>query len=323
VQLPLQHENSWNYLAEWVMKNHLDQIKWIVVIPRVYLFKKKKNGENYNFEKYLAEIFDPLFDATNSSTEQNEKLRKFLLSVSAISISEEKNEVVPIASTFVGDASKFNQDHEPSFGYYTFHFYANLYTFNIFRASKKLNTIIFRPHCRATADRDFHRLSLIFAYYLTDVVDGGYLLLKIPVLNFLYYLSEIGLVCGLSVEGLDVQQNPFFFYYKLGMKIALSSGLYSLFHFTREPLKEDFSIATKLWPLGKCECLEIMRNSILSSGLSHTEKSTLLGKNYYLSSSNANDFSKTGLPNTRFLFRSESVQQQINLLKLNVESHST
>lgn len=55
-----------------------------------------------------------------------------------------------------------------------------------------------------------------------------------------------------------------------------------MFHFTREPLMEEYSVAAQVWHLSNADLCEIARNSVLQSGWEHLFKQHWLGKTYWL-----------------------------------------
>ena len=55
-----------------------------------------------------------------------------------------------------------------------------------------------------------------------------------------------------------------------GLKVSLSTDDPLQFHFTKEPLMEEYSIATQVWKMSSCDMCELARYSVLTSGFSHT-----------------------------------------------------
>ena len=58
-------------------------------------------------------------------------------------------------------------------------------------------------------------------------------------------------------------------YLARGLHVSLSTDDPLQFHFTKEPLMEEYSIATQVWKLSSCDMCELARNSVLTSGFSH------------------------------------------------------
>ena len=42
---------------------------------------------------------------------------------------------------------KYNRDNNPHYSYWIYYIYANLYSLNLLRKKRNLNTFTFRPHC--------------------------------------------------------------------------------------------------------------------------------------------------------------------------------
>ncbi|NWQ84905.1 AMPD2 deaminase, partial [Columbina picui] len=93
-----------------------------------------------------------------------------------------------------------------------------------------------------------------------------------PVLQYLYYLAQIGIAMSpLSNNSLflSYHRNPLPEYLSRGLMVSLSTDDPLQFHFTKEPLMEEYSIATQVWKLSSCDMCELARNSVLMSGFSH------------------------------------------------------
>jgi AMP deaminase len=64
--------------------------------------------------------------------------------------------------------------------------------------------------------------------------------------------------------------------------VSLSTDDPLQFHYTKEPLIEEYSIAAQVWKFSTCDQCEIARNSVLQSGFEHCVKLQWLGKNYWM-----------------------------------------
>lgn len=98
-----------------------------------------------------------------------------------------------------------------------------------------------------------------------------------------YYLKQIGIAMSpLSNNSLflDYQHSPFPKFFERGLNVSLSTDDPMQFHFTREPLMEEYSIAAQMWKLNTCDLCEIARNSCLQSGFEHVTKAYWLGDHY-------------------------------------------
>lgn len=68
---------------------------------------------------------------------------------------------------------------------------------------------------------------------------------------------------------LNYHRNPLPEYLARGLLISLSSDDPLQFHFTKEPLMEEYSIATQVWKLSPTDMCELARNSVIMSGFDH------------------------------------------------------
>ena len=126
--------------------------------------------------------------------------------------------------------------------YYTF---ANLCVLNKLRASRGLRTFQFRPHCGEAGDIDH----LVSAYLVAHQINHGILLRKNPSIQFLYYLSQVGIAMSPLSNNklfLDFQKNPFPKYFSQGMNVSLSTDDPLMLHYTKDALVEEYSVATQV-----------------------------------------------------------------------------
>ena len=68
---------------------------------------------------------------------------------------------------------------------------------------------------------------------------------------------------------LNYPRSPFPDYLSRGLNVSLSTDDPLQFHFTKEPLMEEYSIAAQVWKLSSCDMCELARNSVITSGFSH------------------------------------------------------
>ncbi|XP_022775984.1 AMP deaminase-like isoform X5 [Durio zibethinus] len=178
------------------------------------------------------------------------------------------------------------------------------------RESKGLPTIKLRPHCGEAGDIDH----LAAAFLLCNNISHGVNLRKSPVLQYLYYLAQIGLAMSpLSNNSLflDYHRNPFPAFFQRGLNVSLSSDDPLQIHLTKEPLVEEYSVAAQVWKLSACDLCEIARNSVYQSGFSHMAKLHWLGNKYFLRGPEGNDIQKTNVPNMRISFRHETWKDEM------------
>lgn len=97
-------------------------------------------------------------------------------------------------------------------------------------------------------------------------------LLQSPVLQYLFYLSQIGIAMSpLSNNSLflNYHRNPLNEFHARGLIVSLSTDDPLQFHFTKEPLMEEYSIAAQVWKLSSVDMCELARNSVTMSGFPH------------------------------------------------------
>ncbi|RNC57040.1 AMP deaminase, partial [Trypanosoma cruzi] len=99
-----------------------------------------------------------------------------------------------------------------------------------------------------------------------------------------------------------------------GLNVSLATNEPLYFHFTREPLIEEYSIAAKLWQFEFNDLSEIARNSVTQSGFPPAWKENALGKLYYLNSALGNDVRKSRVSDIRVAYRYEAYQSELNFL---------
>jgi AMP deaminase len=81
---------------------------------------------------------------------------------------------------------------------------------------------------------------------------------------------------------LDYSRNPFPVFFGRGLNVSLSTDDPLQFHYTKEPLIEEYSIAAQVWKLTTTDICEIAQNSVLHSGFPAHLKREWLGPSYFL-----------------------------------------
>lgn len=108
-----------------------------------------------------------------------------------------------------------------------------------------LDLFTFRPHSGEAGDPEH----LIYAFLVAKGINHGILLRKVPVLQYLFYVAQIGIAMSpLSNNALflNFDRNPFPEYFKRGLNVSLSTDDPLQFHYTREPLIEEYSVAAQV-----------------------------------------------------------------------------
>nr|CAH7759001.1 unnamed protein product [Callosobruchus chinensis] len=305
--------DEWDKLAKWAIESNVysDNVRWLVQIPRLFdIFKLNKVLNN--FQEVIDNIFLPLFEVTAKPSSHPE-LHKFLQYVIGFdSVDDEsKPEKNPLFDKDTPIPEQWNDTENPNYAYYQYYMYANVSVLNHFRNEKGLHPFVLRPHCGEAGPVQH----LVCGYMLSENISHGLLLRKVPVLQYLYYLAQIGIAMSpLSNNSLflNYHRNPLPEYLARGLVVSLSTDDPLQFHFTKEPLMEEYSIAAQVWKLSSCDMCELARNSVLMSGFPHKTKQYWLGPNYTKEGVAGNDIARTNVPDIRVAFRYETLIDELS-----------
>ncbi|XP_017063720.1 AMP deaminase 2 isoform X1 [Drosophila eugracilis] len=310
--------DEWIKLARWAIDNDVysSNIRWLIQIPRLFdIFKSNKMMKS--FQEILNNIFLPLFEAT-ARPSQHPELHRFLQYVIGFdSVDDESKPENPLFDNDVPRPEEWTYEENPPYAYYIYYMYANMTVLNKFRQSRDMNTFVLRPHCGEAGPVQH----LVCGFLMAENISHGLLLRKVPVLQYLYYLTQIGIAMSpLSNNSLflNYHRNPLPEYLARGLIISLSTDDPLQFHFTKEPLMEEYSIAAQVWKLSSCDMCELARNSVMMSGFPHTIKQQWLGPVYYEDGIMGNDITRTNVPEIRVAYRYETLLDELsNIFKVN------
>ncbi|KAI3447797.1 hypothetical protein Pfo_004462 [Paulownia fortunei] len=311
--------SEWDQLASWIVNNDLysENVVWLIQLPRLYNVYKEM-GIVTSFQNILDNIFLPLFEVT-VDPDSHPQLHVFLKQVVGLDLVDDESKPERRPTKHMPTPAQWTNIFNPAFSYYAYYCYANLYTLNKLRESKGMTTIKFRPHSGEAGDIDHLAATFLMAHNIAHGIN----LRKSPVLQYLYYLAQIGLAMSpLSNNSLflDYHRNPFPMFFLRGLNVSLSTDDPLQIHLTKEPLVEEYSIAASVWKLSSCDLCEIARNSVYQSGFSHALKSHWIGKEYFKHGPDGNDIHKTNVPHIRLEFRDmiwREEMQQVYLGKAN------
>lgn len=306
--------DEWDRLATWCVKNTMysANVGWMVQIPRLYDVYHA-NGIIKNFQEFLNNLFSPLFEATINPSSHPDLFRFMHHLTGFDSVDDETKPEKPIMTSDMPHPEDWNNKDNPPYVYYLFYMYANILTLNQLRRARGLNTFQFRPHC-GEAGAVTH---LVTAYMVAENISHGLLLRKSPVLQYLFYLCQIGIAMSpLSNNSLFINynRNPMLEYFERGLCVSLSTDDPMQFHFTKEPLMEEYSIAAQVWKLSSVDMCELARNSVLMSGFSHEVKMYWLGPDYQEPGVAGNDIRRTNVPAIRIAYRYEALCEELRLM---------
>ena len=311
-----RHRDEWDRLARWALRHQVysDNNRWMIQMPRLYDVFRSKSGTSgiHCFADVLHNFFWPLFEVTLDPASHPE-LHVFLLHISGFDSVDDESKAEANLKWDMPTPGEWRQEENPPYSYYLFYMYANLAVLNHLRSYRGLPLLTLRPHC-GEAGSISH---LVSAFLLSENINHGLILRKAPVLQYLFYLAQVGIAMSpLSNNSLflDYTRNPLAEYHSRGLLVSLSTDDPLQFHFTKEPLMEEYSIAAQVWKLGSVSMCELARNSVLMSGFSRQVKSHWLGPNFEKEGVQSNDILRSNVPNVRVAYRHETHFQELMML---------
>lgn len=309
--------DEWQKLSEWGVRNVMfsTQVRWLIQVPRIFdVFLKTKAVTS--FEDMMRNIFMPLFLATNSPEEYPD-IHKFLQYVRGFdSVDDESKPEIDPMEPGVPLPQDYNVNHpdNPCYAYYLYYMYANIRALNHFRRQRGMNTFTLRPHCGESGAA--HHLAS--AFLTSDNISHGLQLKHTPAIQYLYYLAQMGIAMSPLSNNmlfLEYNKNPLPQYLARGLLISLSTDDPLQFHYTKEALMEEYSVAAQVWKLSKGDLCELARNSVYMSSFSHALKQAWIGENYLSKEGKeSNDISRTNVPNIRMEYRHKTLTEELQTL---------
>ncbi|CAH00433.1 uncharacterized protein KLLA0_D06171g [Kluyveromyces lactis] len=306
--------DEWDKLAAWVVDNKLisHNVRWLIQIPRLYDVYKK-TGIVENFFDICKSIFLPLFEVTQNP-QSHPKLHIFLQRVVGFDSVDDESKVDRRFQKKYPKPTLWDSTQNPPYSYQLYYLYANIASLNWWRAKRGFNTLVLRPHCGEAGDPEH----LISAYLLAQGINHGILLRKIPFVQYLFYLDQIGIAMSpLSNNALFLtyDKNPFQYYFKRGLNVSLSTDDPLQFSYTREPLIEEYSVAAQIYKLSNVDMCELAKNSVMQSGWEAQIKRHWIGKHFEKEGIEGNDLEKTNVPDIRVNYRYETLKTELELVK--------
>lgn len=307
--------DEWDKLSSWIVDNNLfsHNVRWLIQIPRLYDLYKK-NGNVKNFQEILRNLFEPLYEVS-LNPKSNPKLHVFLERVVGFdSVDDESKLDRSFHSRKAPTAGEWDGSHNPPYSYYLYYLYSDLIALNELRLKLGYNTFVLRPHCGEAGDPEH----LIAAFLTSHSISHGILLKKLPFIQYLYYLDQIGLAMSpLSNNALFLtyDKNPFYNFYKKGLNVSLSTDDPLQFSYTKEPLIEEYSVAAQIYKFSSVDMCELAKNSVLQSGFEWAIKKHWLGKKFMRSGVEGNDIEKTNVPDVRVGYREETLNSELDLVQ--------
>jgi len=194
----------------------------------------------------ISDIFQPLFEVTQNP-KSHPKLHVFLQRVIGFdSVDDESKPERRLYRKFP-PPEDWNTDQNPPYSYYIYYLYASMVSLNAWRKKRNFNTFVLRPHCGEAGDTDH----LAAAFLTSQGISHGLMLRKTPFIQYLFYLDQIPIAMSPISNNalfLSYDRNPFHHYFRTGLNVSLSTDDPLQFHFTKEPLVEEYSIAAHVNP---------------------------------------------------------------------------
>ncbi|RDI89418.1 hypothetical protein Vi05172_g435 [Venturia inaequalis] len=262
---------EWDKLAAWVVDNKLysPNVRWLVQIPRLYDVYRA-SGLMENYEQVVKNIFQPLFEVTKDPS-SHPKLHIFLQRVIGFDSVDDESKTERRLFRKFPLPKDWNTRQNPPYSYWIYYVFANMASLNVWRKQRGFNTFLLRPHCGEAGDTDH----LAAAVLCCHSISHGLLLRKVPLLQYIFYLEQIGIAMSpLSNNALFLayERNPFLPYFRRGLNVSLSTDDPLQFAFTKEPLIEEYSVAAQIYKLTAVDMCELAKHSVEQSGFEHVVK---------------------------------------------------
>ncbi|KAL7892629.1 hypothetical protein HDV64DRAFT_264034 [Trichoderma sp. TUCIM 5745] len=305
--------DEWDNLAAWVVDNKLfsHNVRWLVQIPRLYDIYKA-SGLMDTFEQVIKNVFQPLFEVTRDPS-SHPKLHIFLQRVIGFdSVDDESKTERRLFRKFPVPRA-WDTKQNPPYSYWIYFLFANMTSLNHFRKNRGFNTFVLRPHCGEAGDSEH----LAVAALCCHSISHGLLLRKVPLLQYVFYLDQIGIAMSpLSNNALFLayERNPFHQYFRRGLNVSLSTDDPLQFAFTKEPLIEEYAVAAQIYKLSPVDMCELAKNSVKQSGYEKAIKQQWLGQDFEKPGKEGNKMVKTNVPDRREEFRYHTLVQERDVL---------
>ncbi|KAJ5667550.1 hypothetical protein N7507_003414 [Penicillium longicatenatum] len=305
--------DEWDKLAAWVVDNKLfsPNVRWLIQVPRLYDVYKS-SGMMENFEQVIANVFQPLFEVTKDPS-SHPKLHVFLQRVVGFDSVDDESKAERRLYRKYPIPRDWNTKQNPPYTYWIYFMFANIASLNHWRQRRGFNTFVLRPHCGEAGDPDH----LAVGFLCCHSISHGILLRKVPLLQYLYYLDQIGIAMSpLSNNALFLtyDKNPCASFFKRGLNVSLSTDDPLQFAFTKEPLIEEYSVAAQIYKFSAVDMCELAKHSVIQSGFELSLKKRWLGSNCNLPGFAGNNVAKSNVPEIREAFRHETLQSELSLI---------
>ncbi|KAF6785372.1 AMP deaminase [Colletotrichum sojae] len=305
--------DEWDKLAAWVVDNKLfsHNVRWLIQIPRLYDVYKA-SGLMDTFEQVVTNVFEPLFEVSRDPS-SHPKLHVFLQRVIGFDSVDDESKVERRLFKKFPVPKVWDSKQNPPYSYWIYYLFSNMASLNALRQRRGFNTFVMRPHCGEAGDSEHLAVALLCCHSISH----GLLLRKVPLLQYIFYLEQIGIAMSpLSNNALFLayERNPFYQYFRRGLNVSLSTDDPLQFAFTKEPLMEEYAVAAQIYKLSPVDMCELAKNSVKQSGFESAIKQQWLGPNFQLPGKAGNTMVKTNVPDRREEFRYRTLIEERDML---------
>ncbi|PGH13149.1 AMP deaminase [Helicocarpus griseus UAMH5409] len=306
--------DEWDKLAAWVVDNKLfsPNIRWLIQIPRLYDVYKS-SGMMEDFEQVIKNVYQPLFEVTKDPS-SHPKLHIFLQRVVGFDSVDDESKAERRLYRKFPIPKQWNTKQNPPYSYWIYFMFANMASLNNWRKQRGFNTFVLRPHCGEAGDPDHLAAALLCCYGISH----GILLRKVPLLQYLFYLDQIGMAMSpLSNNALFLtyDKNPCASFFRRGLNVSLSTDDPLQFAFTKEPLIEEYSVAAQIYKFSAVDMCELAKHSVDQSGFELSLKHRWLGPTCHLPGVEGNNVAKSNVADIREQFRHETLLGELALIE--------
>ncbi|KAI9927327.1 AMP deaminase [Aspergillus wentii] len=303
---------EWDKLAAWVVDNKLfsPNVRWLIQVPRLYDVYKS-SGMMENFEQVITNVFQPLFEVTKDPR-SHPKLHIFLERVVGFDSVDDESKAERRLYRKYPIPREWDTKQNPPYSHWIYFMFANIASLNNWRKQRGFNTFVLRPHCGEAGDPDH----LAVGFLCCHSISHGILLRKVPLLQYLYYLDQIGIAMSpLSNNALFLtyDKNPCASFFKRGLNVSLSTDDPLQFAFTKEPLIEEYSVAAQIYKFSAVDMCELAKHSVMQSGFELSLKERWLGTDCCWPGVTGNNVAKSNVPDIRKAFRHETLLGELSL----------
>lgn len=303
---------EWDKLAAWVVDNKLfsPNVRWLIQVPRLYDVYKA-SGMMENYEQVITNVFQPLFEVTKDPS-SHPKLHIFLQRVVGFDSVDDESKPERRLYRKYPIPREWSTKQNPPYTYWLYFMFANIASLNNWRKRRGFNTFVLRPHCGEAGDPDH----LAVGFLCCHSISHGILLRKVPLLQYLYYLDQIGIAMSpLSNNALFLtyDKNPCATFFKRGLNVSLSTDDPLQFAFTKEPLIEEYSVAAQIYKFSAVDMCELAKHSVDQSGFELSLKERWLGSNCSIPGTAGNNVAKSNVPDIREAFRHDTLLGELSL----------